>query len=149
MREMPRVISAPDEVGTEILLHINGIGDRRHVEAGWAGKLGSRCHVEAISIRTRGTVQPTAVEFCVVTQGSRTTAWVGDGSYVGTVGQPLTGFAARPVTTHRDKLDIVYEGCFFAGRIVGLKRNGELCVSAFENDPLEALRVSIFRRATD
>ena len=47
---------------------------------------------------------------------------------------------AEPAPDMRDKLDIVYEGCFFEGGPVGPKRNGEVCVSSVANDPLEAVR---------
>jgi hypothetical protein len=143
-----RVIGDPGELGTEILLHIMGLGDRRYIEPGWAGNPGSHRQVEAISIRPRDGMPPSAVEFRVFAQEGRATAWVSNGNYAGTRGRglPLTGFAVRPAPDHRDDVEIVYEGCFFEGGVVGPKRNGELCMSPIENDPLEAIRVSMFPR---
>src|SRR5579884_2183903 len=136
------------DVGTEILLHIVGLGDRRYVEPGWAGNPGSRRQIEALSIRPREGLPPSAVEFKVFAQEGRATSWVSDGNYAGTGGRglPLTGFAVRPAQDLRERLEIVYEGCFFEGGVVGPKRDGELCISPVANDPLEAVRVTILER---
>jgi DNA end-binding protein Ku len=136
------------ELGTEILLHIMGLGDRRFVEPGWAGHPGSRRQIEAMSIRPREELESSAIEFRVFAQEGRATAWVSNGNYAGTRGRqlPLTGFAVRPAPELRDRFDIVYEGCFFDGGVVGPKRNGEICTSPVANDPLEAVRVSIVER---
>jgi hypothetical protein len=136
------------ELGAEILLHIMGLGDRRFVEPGWAGHPGSRRQIEAISIRPREELEPSALEFRVFAQEGRATAWVSNGNYAGTRGRqlPLTGFAVRPATELRDRFDIVYEGCFFDGGVVGPKQNGEICTSPVANDPLEAVRISIVER---
>jgi DNA end-binding protein Ku len=136
------------ELGTEILLLIMGLGDRRFVELGWAGHPGSRRQIEAISIRPREKLPPSAIEFRVFDTEGRATAWVSNGNYAGTRGRqlPLTGFAVRPALELRDQYDIVYEGCFFDGGVVGPKHNGDICCSPFPNDPLEAIRISIFER---
>ena len=136
------------DLGTEILLHIMGLGDRRFVEPGWAGHPGSRRQIEAISIRPREELEPSAIEFRVFAQEGRATAWVSSGNYAGTRGRqlPLTGFAVRPAPELRDRFDIVYEGCFFDGGVIGPKRNGEICTSPVANDPLEAVRISIVER---
>jgi hypothetical protein len=125
-----------------------GLGDRRFAEPGWAGHPGSRRQIEAISIRPREELPPSAIEFRVFGLEGRATAWVSNGNYAGTRGRqsPLTGFAARPALELRDQYDIVYEGCFFEGGVVGPKRNGDICTSPVANDPLEAVRISIFER---
>jgi DNA end-binding protein Ku len=135
----------PQDVGTEILLHIMGLGDRRYVEPGWAGNPGSRRQIEALSIRPRDGLAPSAIEFRVFAQEGRATAWVSNGNYAGTRGRnlPLTGFAVRPTGEVGERLEIAYEGSFFEGGVVGPKRNGELCVSPVADDPLEAVRVTI------
>jgi DNA end-binding protein Ku len=137
------------EFGAEILLHIVGLGDRRFIEPGWAGSPGSRREIEAISIRPRDDLSASAIEFRVFAQHGRATAWVSDGNYAGTHdGQlPLTGFAVRAAPDQRDRLDIVYEGSFVDGGVVGPKMNGETCASPIDGDPLEAIRVSIVERA--
>src|SRR5581483_4010563 len=136
------------ELGAEVLLHIMGLGDRRYVEPGWAGHPGSRRQIEAMSIRPREAFPPSAIEFRVFAQEGRATAWVSNGNYAGTRGRglPLTGFAVRPAADLRDRLEIVYEGSFFEGGVVGPRRDGELCVSPVADDPLEAIRVTIVER---
>jgi DNA end-binding protein Ku len=141
----PEPLAGPHDVGTEILLHIMGLGDRRYVEPGWAGNPGSRRQIEALSIRPRDGLAASAIEFRVFAQEGRATAWVSNGNYAGTRGRnlPLTGFAVRPATELGERLEIAYEGSFFEGGVVGPKRNGELCVSPIADDPLEAVRVTI------
>ncbi len=136
------------ELGAEILLHIVGLGDRRFIEPGWAGSPGSRREIEAISIRPRDELEPSAIEFRVFAQHGRVTAWVSNGSYAGTRDRqlPLTGFAVRAASDLRDRLDIVYEGSFVDGGVVGPKMNGETCASPIDDDPLEAIRISIVER---
>jgi len=143
--------AAPRELGAEVLLHIMGLGDRRYVELGWAGNPGSRRQIEALSIRPREALPASAVEFRVFAQEGRATAWVSNGNYAGTRGRglPLTGFAVRPAPNLGDRLEIVYEGSFFEGGVIGPKRDGELCVSPVADDPLEAVRVSIVDRTPE
>lgn len=138
----------PHDVGSEILLHIMGLGDRRYVEPGWAGNPGSKRQIEALSIRPREGLAASSVEFRVFAQEGRATAWVSNGNYAGTRGRnlPLTGFAVRPTGEAGERLQIEYEGSFFEGGVVGPKRNGELCVSPVADDPLEAIRVTILDR---
>jgi DNA end-binding protein Ku len=141
----------PQDVGTEILLHIMGLGDRRYVEPGWAGNPGSKRQIEALSIRPREGLAPSAIEFRVYAQEGRATAWVSNGNYAGTRGRnlPLTGFAVRPSGELGERLEIAYEGSFFEGGVVGPKRNGELCVSPVADDPLEAVRVTIIDQGAE
>lgn len=140
--------AGPKDLGAEVLLHIMGLGDRRYVETGWAGNPGSKRQIEALSIRPREELPASAVEFRVFAQEGRATAWVTNGNYAGTRGRglPLTGFAVRPAPNLGEDLEIVYEGSFFEGGVVGPKRDGELCVSPIADDPLEAVRVSIVQR---
>ena len=138
----------PHDIGSEILLHIMGLGDRRYVEPGWAGNPGSKRQIEALSIRPREGLAASSVEFRVFAQEGRATAWVSNGNYAGTRGRnlPLTGFAVRPAGEAGERLQVEYEGSFFEGGVVGPKRNGELCVSPVADDPLEAIRVTIVDR---
>jgi len=143
--------AGPHDVGAEILLHIMGLGDRRYIEPGWAGNPGSKRQIEALSIRPRDGLAPSAIEFRVFAQEGRATAWVSNGNYAGTRGRnlPLTGFAVRPAGDLGERLEIAYEGSFFEGGVVGPKRNGELCVSPVADDPLEAVRVTIIDQGAD
>jgi threonine synthase len=143
---------APSQQGreraAEILLHMIGHGDRRFVEPGWAGQPGGRQQIEAISVRPGEGLASRAIEFRAFAPNGRATSWVSDGKYAGTRDQelPLTGFAVRPAADWGDLFDVVYEGCFFAGGVVGPRTNGEICTSPVVDDPLEAVRVTIVQR---
>ena len=99
----------------------------------------------------RDELAPDAVEFRVFAAQGRATPWVGNGNYAGTSGRELalTGFAARPSQAIGDRFDVVYEGWFADGGAVGPLRNGETCVSPVQDDPIEALRVSLIERQSD
>jgi non-homologous end joining protein Ku len=141
----------PREIATEILLRIIDIGDRRFDAPGWAGMPGSGRRIEAISIRPREELEPSAIEFRVFAGGDRATRWVSDGNYAGTSGRMLvlTGFGARPAAGIGDRFDVVYEGWFAEGGAVGPLRNGETCLSPVPDDPIEALRVSLIERQSE
>ena len=115
----PEPAAVVQDIGTEILLHIMGLGDRRYVEPGWAGNPGSKRQIEALSIRPRDGLTPSAIEFRVFAQEGRATAWVSNGNYAGTRGRnlPLTGFAVRPSNDLGERIEITYEGdrCFEGG----------------------------------
>ena len=152
-KPVPMPIAAdplPREIGTEILLRLIDIGDRRFDGPGWAGMPGSARRVEAISIRPRDELAPDAVEFRVFAPEGRATPWVSNGNYAGTSGRQLalTGFAARPQPEIGERFDVVYEGWFAEGGAVGPLRNGESCLSPVPDDPIEALRVSFIERRT-
>ena len=138
----------PREIGTEILLRLIDIGDRRFDGPGWAGMPGSARRVEAISIRPRDELAPDTVEFRVFAPEGRATPWVSNGNYAGTSGRQLalTGFAARPRPEIAERFDVVYEGWFAEGGAVGPLRNGESCLSPVPDDPIEALRISFIER---
>jgi DNA end-binding protein Ku len=137
------------EVGSEIFLHIIGLGERRYVGSGWAGTPGSRQPIEALSIRPAEDLPRSAIEFRVFARDGRATSWVTDGNYAGSWGRrlPLTGFAVRPTEGHGGDVEIVYEGYFSEGGVIGPKRDGEVCTSTIPDDPLEAVLVRILGHA--
>ena len=99
----------PREIGTEILLRLIDIGDRRFDGPGWAGTPGGGRRIEAISIRPRDELTPDAIEFRVFAAQNRATPWASHGNYAGTSGRqlPLTGFAARPKPDIAERFDVV------------------------------------------
>jgi hypothetical protein len=139
----------PDEVRTEVVLHIERLGDRRFPGEGWIGNRGKKLRIEAFSIRPLDTLMARDIEFKALGPNRRQTPWVTDAKLCGTRGQrlPLTGFAVRLAPHAGERFDVVYQGSFFESGIVGPSRNGELCVSPIANDPLEALNLRVVRRA--
>ncbi len=138
----------PEEIGTEIVLHVERLGDRRFPGQGWVGNPGKKLRIEAFSIRPLGTLMARDIEFRALGPKRRQTPWVTDAKLCGTRGQGLglTGFAVRLAAHVSERFDIVYQGAFFESGIVGPSRNGELCVAPIADDQLEAINVRLIRR---
>lgn len=138
----------PEEIRTEIALHIERLGDRRFPGQGWVGNRGKKLRIEAFGIRPLDTLTARDIEFKALGPNRRQTPWVTDAKLCGTRGQrlPLTGFAVRLAAEAGERFDAVYQGAFFESGIVGPNRNGELCISPIADDPLEAINVRLIRR---
>jgi hypothetical protein len=139
----------PEEIRTEIVLHIERLGDRRFPGQGWVGNRGKKLRIEAFSIQPLDTLLARDIEFQALGPNRRQTPWVTDGKLCGTRGKglPLTGFAIRLAPHLSERFDIVYEGAFFESGMVGPNRNGELCVPPIADDPLKAINVRLIRRS--
>ena len=139
----------PEEILTEVVLHIERLGDQRFPGEGWVGNRGKKLRIEAFSIRPIDTLVARDIEFKALGPNRRQTPWVTDAKLCGTRGQglPLTGFAVRLTPHVGERFDVVYQGAFFESGIVGPNRNGELCIPPIANDPLEAINVRVIRRA--
>jgi hypothetical protein len=145
----PLALVEPEEIRTEVALHVERLGDRRFPGQGWVGSRGRRLRIEAFSIRPIEALAASDIEFKGLGPFGRETPWVSDGKLCGTRGQrlPLTGFAVRLAPHLGARFDVVYEGAFFESGIAGPFRNGELCISPTADDPLEAINVRLIRRA--
>lgn len=149
---MPAAAPAADwgerELSSEIVLHIEREGDRRFAAPGWVGNRGRRLRIEAFSIRPLEGLSPGDIEYKAYGPNGRETPWVTDAKLCGTRGRglPLTGFAVRLTPNLRDQFDVVYEGSFFDSGVAGPQRNGEPCMPAVFNDPLEAIHLRLVER---
>jgi hypothetical protein len=143
------VIPGPNEIRTEIVLHVERLGDRRFSSQGWIGSRGRRLRIEAFSIRPIEALAASDIEIKGLGPFGRETPWVSDAKLCGTRGQrlPLTGFAVRLAPHVGDRFDVLYAGAFFESGIAGPFRNGELCIPPMADDPLEAINVRVIRRA--
>jgi len=139
----------PEEVRSEIVLHMERLGDRRFPAEGWVGNRGKRLRIEAFSIRPVDTLLARDIEFKALGPKGRQTPWVTDAKLCGTRGQglPLTGFAIRLAPHAAERFDVVYQGAFFESGVAGPSRNGELCTPPIGDDPLEAINVRLIRRS--
>ena len=139
----------PEEICSEIVLHVERLGDRRFPGEGWVGNRGKKLRIEAFSIRPVDTLLARDIEFKALGPKGRQTPWVTDAKLCGTRGQglPLTGFAIRLAPHVAERLDVVYQGSFFESGVVGPHRNGELCIPPITDDPLEAINVRLIRRS--
>jgi hypothetical protein len=137
------------EVQTEIVLHVERLGDRRFQSSGWIGNRDQKLRIEAFSIRPLEILSACDIEFKAVGPNGRETPWVTEAKLCGTRGRslPLTGFAVRLAPHVSDEFEVVYRGAFFESGIIGPKRNGELCVPPIHDDPLKAIEVRLARRA--
>jgi hypothetical protein len=139
----------PEELRSEIVLHMERLGDRRFPGEGWVGNRGKRLRIEAFSIRPVDTLLARDIEFKALGPMGRQTPWVTDAKLCGTRGQglPLTGFAIRLAPHAAERFDVVYQGAFFESGVAGPNRNGELCMPSVGDDPLEAINVRLIRRS--
>jgi hypothetical protein len=139
---------APAEIRSEIVLHVERLGDRRFAGEDWAGNRGKKLRIEAFSIRPLDTLMARDIEFKALGPKRRQTPWVTDAKLCGTRGQglPLTGFAIRPAPHAVETFDVVYRGAFFESGVVGPFRNGGLCIPTIPDDPLEAIEVRLIRK---
>src|SRR6266404_395265 len=100
----------PEEILTEVVLHIERLGDRRFPSEGWIGNRGKKLRIEAFSIRPIDTLVARDIEFKALGPDRRQTPWVTDAKLCGTRGQglALTGFAVRLVPHVGERFDVVY-----------------------------------------
>jgi hypothetical protein len=140
----------PQEIETEIVMHIERLGDCHFPGRGWVGNRGKKLRIEAFSIRPVETLCARDIEFKALGPERRQTPWVTDAKLCGTRGKslPLTGFAVRLSAAASERFDVIYEGTFFESGTVGPNRNGELCIPPLADDPLEAINVRILPRST-
>ena len=143
------LVAEPEEIRTEIVLHVERLGDRRFAGLGWVGSRGRKLRIEAFSIRPIEGLAASDIEIKGLGPHGRETQWVGGAKLCGTRGQrlPLTGFAVRLAPHLGHRFDVAYEGAFFESGIAGPFRNGELCIPPLADDPLEAINVRVMRRA--
>jgi len=137
------------EIQTEIMLHVERLGDRRFQSSGWIGNPDQKLRIEAFSIQPLEILSARDIEFKAVGPKGRETPWVTEAKLCGTRGMslPLTGFAVRLAPHVSDEFEVVYRGAFFESGIVGQKRNGEICIPPINDDPLKAIEVRLTRRA--
>src|SRR5262249_22374516 len=143
-------VIGPDEIPTEIVLHMERIGDQRFAGRGWIGNRGRKLRIEAFSIRPTERLAASDIEFKGLGPNGRETPWVTDAKLCGTRGQhrPLTGFAVRLAPHVGDHFDVFYQCAVFEGGVGGPRRTGPLCTPSIPDDPLEAINVRVIRRTT-
>jgi hypothetical protein len=151
--------SRPDDTGAraappspdlelEIVLHIEGLGDRRFGGGEWSGSRGEGRSIGAFSVRPLQRLSADDIEYKAYGPGGRETPWVTAASLCGTRdrGIALTGFAIRLAGEPSARFDIVYEGAFAQSGIAGPCRNGQPCRPLHTDDALEAVRVRLNER---
>lgn len=138
------------EVPIEIVLHIERAGDRRFGGGQWVGSRGQKLRIEAFSVRPLEKLTAAEIEYKAFGPGGRETPWVSAAKLCGTRGRgiPLTGFAVRLAGAARERFEVVYDGSFFESGAAGPRRNGEPCMPARIDDPLEAVNIRLVERTS-
>jgi hypothetical protein len=77
----------PEEIGSEIILHMEQLGDRRFPGKGWVGSRGKKLRIEAFSICPVDLLRARDIEFKALGPKGRQTPWVTDAKLCGTRGQ--------------------------------------------------------------
>jgi hypothetical protein len=144
--DKPALVSFRQRIKVEILLHMEGIGDRRMSADGWVGNRGRKLRIEAFGIYPVERLAPSDIEYRAFGPNGRETPWIGGGKLCGTRGRslPLTGFAIRLVAPLRERFEIEYHGAFFESGLSGPFRDGEACMAGIDDDPLEAIDLHLF-----
>jgi hypothetical protein len=139
---------ATQEIKTEIIVHMERMGDRTVPGGKWIGNLGQKRRIEAFGVRPLETLSPQDIQYKAFGPNGRETPWVTDANLCGTRGQgmPLTGFAIRLTSRLRERFDISYQGAFFDGGVSDLRKNGEPCTSTRVDDPLEDMNIHLVER---
>ena len=93
-------------------------------------------------------VSPGDIEYKAYGPNGRETPWVTDAKLCGTRGRglPLTGFAVRLAPNLRDRFDVAVRGLVLRQRRRRPQRNGEPCMPAVFEDPLEAIHLRLIER---
>ena len=148
--DLDRGAAGARELETEIVLHIEREGDCRYRDPGWIGKPGARRYIEAFGIRPLEAFAAAEIEYKAFGPNGRQTPWVSNAKLCGTRerSMPLTGFAIRLAPHLRERFEVVYEGAFAEGGVIGPSRNGEPCRAGILDDPLEGMRVRLLERAS-
>jgi hypothetical protein len=147
--DKPALVPLRRRIKVEVLLHMEGIGDRRMSANGWVGNCGKKLRIEAFGIHPLERVAPTDIEYRAFGPNGRETPWIGGGKLCGTRGRslPLTGFAIRLAASVRERFEIEYSGAFFESGLSGPFRDGEPCIARIDDDPLEAIDLHLFERS--
>lgn len=145
LRTEPDVVARPPRART--LVHVRKLGDLEFTE-GWAGGSEDELWIEAFAVVAQEPAAAELLEYSAVNvEGSRT-AWLSGGAVCGSRGQgtPLTGFAIRVRDLAGDDYSCAYTGKFLSGAVVGPCRDGTLCRSEAQDDPLVAIEVQLDRQ---
>ncbi|WP_027184086.1 hypothetical protein [Desulfovibrio inopinatus] len=127
--------------------HIQNVGDRRIEPGQWAGAQGSRLRIEAFSIEAAG-LSPQSLEYMAIAANGGQTRWSPMGAFCGSKGRgiPIVAFAVRLNGPAAEEFDVVYQGSFFDSGPGEPFKNGELCRSVKDKDPLESFIVRLVRK---
>jgi len=135
-------------VRLQISAHISNRGDVVFIDTDWVGRLGHGMSIEAFSVTPLDQLAIADIEYKGLTGAGFESPWISNGEPCGTrgMGIPLVGFAVRlKGEAAASGYSCAYRGYFRSGAISGSTRNGELCRSQVNGDPLEGIELRIAR----
>ncbi|MEM6503453.1 MAG: hypothetical protein AAF685_16660 [Cyanobacteria bacterium P01_C01_bin.89] len=132
-------------VGLEVLVHIEGIGDRKFSDNEMAGTQGEARRLEGLQLSFNPRMAGLGIRYMGHVENVGDTPWVGEGQYIGTRGKGLRleGFAAQLTGPESTKFDICYSGHFAGYGDSQVMTNGVLCGARGQGLTLEALKIWI------
>lgn len=141
----PEVVTRPPRART--LVHVRTLGDLEFNE-GWAGGSADNLWIEAFAVVAQEPAAAELLEYSAVNVQGRRTEWLSGGAVCGSRGEetPLTAFAIRVKDRAGEDYSCVYTGKFLSGAVVGPCRDGMLCRSETQDDPLVAIEVQLDRQ---
>ena len=130
----------------DIVVHVQGVGDRSGKIGDWAGTRGSRQWIEGFSITPRDGVKPEDIEYQAVLGRGWLSPWIEGGKFCGSRGMalPLLGLKVRLKGNAAKTHECSCSATFVDGSAVGPIPGGETC-EAESLAALEAFQLVIHR----
>lgn len=138
---------ATRDIRIEVMVHLEGTGDRVFPGSAWAGRPGDQRRVEGFCIRPMQELQPDEIEYKALHPGGVETPWVRGPQFCGTRGRsmPITGLAIRIAPHVQDQFSVVYQAAFFRSGVSEPRRNGAPCLPRIAGDAVAAINIRVMQ----
>jgi hypothetical protein len=153
LREQPRVLdrlpqlreSARREIGIQVVVHLQDIGDQSFRNNEFAGTRGESRRLEGFQLRIDPPVEGLSLRYMAHLQDIGDVPFVNEGELVGTSGESrrLEGFAIELTGPAADKYDVLYMAHVEGIGDTGFFKNGEFCGTRGESRRIEGILVRI------
>ena len=143
-----QVAGAVPPEDSDVVVHVQGIGDRPGKIGDWAGTRGNRQWIEGFSIAPRDGLKPEDIEYQAVLGRGWLSPWIEGGKFCGSRGMalPLLGLKVRLRGNAANTHECSCSATFVDGSAVGPVPGGETC-EAESLAALEAFQLVIRRRS--
>ncbi len=131
----------------DILVHLEGHGDRSGHDGGWVGTRGQGRRLEGFAVNQAYPAHGLAIRYMCHLQGSGDTNWKREGEFCGTRGQArrLEGFAIR-LDGQAARNYVIYYRCHLQDSGDSeWKREGEFCGTRGQARRVEAIDIHLER----
>jgi uncharacterized protein YjdB len=140
--------SLPRTVPLNLIVHLEGIGDRAGVSGEWLGTKGQSRRLEGFQINFENRHPGLGMRYYAHLEGIGDTPWIPAGEFVGTRGQSrrLEGFALELTGPLASRYSVRYRAHLQGIGDTGWYRDGRFCGTRGQSRRLEALEVVIVRK---